>query len=428
MATECDRASLARVAELDSDFRSFSRRSALVARTNAASVRGPAFAGMGNAIIPTTSKNSTSRRRTDMGALLRSGPWTGQVSMSTGQKGPLRTSGNPRLLAGLALGAGLVRRQQLVADATDGGDHRLVLGAELGPEAADVDVHGAGAAEEVVAPDLLEELGPSRDPARPGGQEPQQLELLVGQVERPAAQADLVGDGVDDQVADPDGGVGVGRHRPLGEQPDPGLDLGRAGRGEDEVGGAPVALEPGQAGLGHDDQDGQVVAAAAQAAAEGLGAGQVAGGVDHDQLPGHGGGEAGLVQRQGGHRVGQVLQGGEDLLRPPGPAGQAGELGHPISSQAGTPRRGTAAHPTIAGMVRIRLFAALREAAGVPEVEAPAAPLQAILEELGDRFGDRFVAVLGYSSVLVDGERWRDPTAPVPDGAELALLPPFSGG
>jgi molybdopterin converting factor small subunit len=36
--------------------------------------------------------------------------------------------------------------------------------------------------------------------------------------------------------------------------------------------------------------------------------------------------------------------------------------------------------------------------------------------------------VLGYSSVLVDGERWRDPAAPVPDGAELALLPPFSGG
>ena len=46
------------------------------------------------------------------------------------------------------------------------------------------------------------------------------------------------------------------------------------------------------------------------------------------------------------------------------------------------------------GMVRIRLFAALREAAGVPEVEAPAAPLQAILDELGERFGDRFVAVL----------------------------------
>ena len=74
----------------------------------------------------------------------------------------------------------------------------------------------------------------------------------------------------------------------------------------------------------------------------------------------------------------------------------------------------------------IRLFAALREAAGVPE-EAPAAPLQTIPDELGERFGDRFVAVLGYSSVLVDGERWRDPVAPVPDGAELALPPLLRG-
>ena len=78
-----------------------------------------------------------------------------------------------------------------------------------------------------------------------------------------------------------------------------------------------------------------VVAAAAQAAAEGLGAGQVAGGVDHHQLLGRGGGQAVGVEGQGGHRVRQVLQGREDLLRPPGPAGQAGELGHPISSEAG---------------------------------------------------------------------------------------------
>jgi sulfur-carrier protein len=79
-------------------------------------------------------------------------------------------------------------------------------------------------------------------------------------------------------------------------------------------------------------------------------------------------------------------------------------------------------------MVRIRLFAALREAAGVAEVEARPGSLQGILDELGERFCDRFTAVLGYSSVLVDGERWPDPAAPVPDGAELALLPPFSGG
>jgi molybdopterin converting factor small subunit len=79
-------------------------------------------------------------------------------------------------------------------------------------------------------------------------------------------------------------------------------------------------------------------------------------------------------------------------------------------------------------MVRVRLFAALREAAGVAEVEVAPGPLDAVLAELCGRFGERFAAVLGYSSVLVDGERRGDPAAPVADGAELALLPPYSGG
>src|ERR671913_703090 len=425
MATECDRASLARVREVAIDLRPSSRRSALVARTNAASVRGPALAGTASASMATTSSNGMSRRRTNMGALLGKRAWDRTQEVVDRSEGCLEKVLLPGLALRFAFRPCLVRRQQLVADATDGGDHRLVLGAELGPEAADVDVHGAGAAEEVVAPDLLEELGPGRDPAGAGGQEPKQLELLVGQVERPAPEADLVGDGVDDQVADPDGGVRVGHHRALGEQPDPGLDLGRAGGGEHEVGGAPVALQPGQAGLGHDDQDGQVVAGAAQDAAERLGAGEVAGGVDHHRLLGRRHRQAGLVQGQGGHRVGEVLQGGKDLLRPPGPAGQAGELGHLVSSEAGSAAAAANSRaPYHSDMVRIRLFAALREAAGVAEVEAPPAPLQAILDELGDRFGERFVAVLGYSSVLVDGERWRDPAAVVPDGAELALLPP----
>ena len=51
-----------------------------------------------------------------------------------------------------------------------------------------------------------------------------------------------------------------------------------------------------------------------------------------------------------------------------------------------------------------------------------------MLGELRERFGERFATVLGYASVLVDGERRGAPATPVPDGAELALLPPFSGG
>ena len=79
-------------------------------------------------------------------------------------------------------------------------------------------------------------------------------------------------------------------------------------------------------------------------------------------------------------------------------------------------------------MVRVRLFAALREAAGVSEVKEPPGRLGDILSSLEERFGERFSAVLATASVLVDGGRVGDRDAEVADGAEIALLPPFSGG
>ena len=79
-------------------------------------------------------------------------------------------------------------------------------------------------------------------------------------------------------------------------------------------------------------------------------------------------------------------------------------------------------------MVRVRLFAALRDAAGTSEVHLDPAPLGDLLDVLKDRFGARFTEVLGYASVMVDGERRTDPARQVDDGAEVALLPPFSGG
>src|SRR6266511_3365405 len=51
-----------------------------------------------------------------------------------------------------------------------------------------------------------------------------------------------------------------------------------------------------------------------------------------------------------------------------------------------------------------------------------------ILERLRDRYGERFSAVWATASVLVDGGRCGDPATEVADGAEIALLPPFSGG
>lgn len=79
--------------------------------------------------------------------------------------------------------------------------------------------------------------------------------------------------------------------------------------------------------------------------------------------------------------------------------------------------------------VRVRLFAALREAAGAGEVELPAGQLPVLLAELRERHGERFAAVLAVSSVLVDGTTTpRDADLAIGDGAELALLPPVSGG
>lgn len=79
--------------------------------------------------------------------------------------------------------------------------------------------------------------------------------------------------------------------------------------------------------------------------------------------------------------------------------------------------------------VRIRLFAALRELAGIEAVEVPPGPLVELLGGLREAYGPRFSAVLDCCAVVVDGET-ADAASPSPvrDGAEVALLPPVSGG
>ena len=77
----------------------------------------------------------------------------------------------------------------------------------------------------------------------------------------------------------------------------------------------------------------------------------------------------------------------------------------------------------------VRLFAAAREAAGVGEEAIPAGPLPDLLDELRVRHGERFSRVLGLCTVLIDGSAVpRDAEVEVVDGAEIALLPPVSGG
>ena len=79
--------------------------------------------------------------------------------------------------------------------------------------------------------------------------------------------------------------------------------------------------------------------------------------------------------------------------------------------------------------VQVRMFAALRDAAGTGHAQVEPGPLPALLEELSTRHGDLFRRRLAISSVLVNGTPCRmTDDVDVPDGAEVALLPPVSGG
>lgn len=79
--------------------------------------------------------------------------------------------------------------------------------------------------------------------------------------------------------------------------------------------------------------------------------------------------------------------------------------------------------------VRVLLFAAARDAAGASEVAAAPAPLSALLDGLVASRGPQLARILSVCTVLVDGTSVpRTSTVAVPDGAEVAILPPVSGG
>ena len=79
--------------------------------------------------------------------------------------------------------------------------------------------------------------------------------------------------------------------------------------------------------------------------------------------------------------------------------------------------------------VQVRLFAAVREAAGTGETSAEPATLPELLASLRGRYGEPFTTRLRSCTVLIDGTAvGRDADVVVPDGAEVALLPPVSGG
>jgi sulfur-carrier protein len=78
-------------------------------------------------------------------------------------------------------------------------------------------------------------------------------------------------------------------------------------------------------------------------------------------------------------------------------------------------------------MVKVRLFAALREIAGASEVEAEGRSAGDVVDVLSSRYGERFSQIAAVGSVVVNGER-ASRTTLVAEGDEVALLPPVSGG
>lgn len=79
--------------------------------------------------------------------------------------------------------------------------------------------------------------------------------------------------------------------------------------------------------------------------------------------------------------------------------------------------------------VRLRCFAAAREAAGTTEATFDAATLGELLEQARERYGEHFAAVLATARIWVNGDEPADgDRTALAEGDEVAVLPPVSGG
>jgi len=76
---------------------------------------------------------------------------------------------------------------------------------------------------------------------------------------------------------------------------------------------------------------------------------------------------------------------------------------------------------------RLRLFANLRELAGSTSLEVEGSTVGEVLDRATDRFGPEFGRALETAQVWVNGDQ-ADRDTEVPGGAEVAIIPPVSGG
>ena len=83
-------------------------------------------------------------------------------------------------------------------------------------------------------------------------------------------------------------------------------------------------------------------------------------------------------------------------------------------------------------IVRLLLFASAREAAGRSRDEfelASGAPLERLLTDAVDRYGESFAQVLTTARVWINGDEPKaDRATALGDDDEIAVLPPVSGG
>ena len=75
----------------------------------------------------------------------------------------------------------------------------------------------------------------------------------------------------------------------------------------------------------------------------------------------------------------------------------------------------------------MRYFAQAREAAGTTGEVIPGATVADVLAAAVARHGQPLAAVLASAAIWVDGEP-AEPSDPVGEDAEVAVLPPVSGG